>query len=224
LPWLGFQSADRLLRGARNTYRTERILSNLDQRERTHVQRTLLRYVFRSSPKHSQSGSSCCSIYHIPPTYLGAYPISLRYQVAEVEKFVRPQFDPRHSATDFRRHKGFRPGADFRGKKIFRYWHGVGNFPCNYDLSHILYSRWARAQSDVVGGRICWIFPKRCLKDFLGIEEDSDSGVRARAQPYLTLLHENWQATDWTRPQAEQVLKRIDSVLEALPAAVMKSF
>ena len=48
--------------------------------------------------------------------------------------------------------------------------------------------------------------------------------VRARAQRYRTLLDENWQATDWTRPQAEQVLKRIDSVLEALPGAVMKSF
>jgi len=47
--------------------------------------------------------------------------------------------------------------------------------------------------------------------------------VRAHAQRYRTLLDENWQATDWSRPQAEQVLKRIDSVLEALPAAVKQA-
>ena len=47
--------------------------------------------------------------------------------------------------------------------------------------------------------------------------------VRAHAQRYRALLDENWQATDWTRPQAEQVLKRIDSVLEALPAAVKQA-
>jgi hypothetical protein len=47
--------------------------------------------------------------------------------------------------------------------------------------------------------------------------------VRAHAQRYRALLDENWQATDWTRPQAEQVLKRIGSVLEALPAAVKQA-
>jgi hypothetical protein len=47
--------------------------------------------------------------------------------------------------------------------------------------------------------------------------------VRAHAQRYHTLLDENWQATDWTRPQAEQVLKRIESVIEALPAAVKQA-
>jgi IS5 family transposase len=47
--------------------------------------------------------------------------------------------------------------------------------------------------------------------------------VRAHAQRYRALLDENWQATDWTRRQAEQVLKRIDSVLEALPAAVKQA-
>jgi Transposase domain (DUF772) len=47
--------------------------------------------------------------------------------------------------------------------------------------------------------------------------------VRGHAQRYRTLLDENWQATDWTRRQAEQVLKRIDSVLEALPAAVRQA-
>ena len=47
--------------------------------------------------------------------------------------------------------------------------------------------------------------------------------VRAHAQRYYTLLDENWQATDWTRPQAEQVLKRLKSIIEALPAAVKQA-
>ena len=47
--------------------------------------------------------------------------------------------------------------------------------------------------------------------------------VRAHAQRYHRLLDENWQATDWTRPQAEQVLKRLESILEALPTAVKQA-
>ena len=47
--------------------------------------------------------------------------------------------------------------------------------------------------------------------------------VRGHARRYRTLLDENWEATDWTRRQAEQVLKRIDSVMEALPAAVKQA-
>ena len=47
--------------------------------------------------------------------------------------------------------------------------------------------------------------------------------VRGHARRYRTLLDLNWQATDWTRPQAEQVLKRIDLVMEALPAAVKQA-
>jgi hypothetical protein len=47
--------------------------------------------------------------------------------------------------------------------------------------------------------------------------------VRAHAQRYHRLLEENWQATDWTGPQAEQVLERIQSVVEALPAAVKQA-
>ena len=39
--------------------------------------------------------------------------------------------------------------------------------------------------------------------------------VRGHARRYRTLLEEHWQATDWTRRQAEQVLKRIDLVMEA---------
>src|SRR5689334_12250257 len=47
--------------------------------------------------------------------------------------------------------------------------------------------------------------------------------VRGHAQRYHTLLEQNWQATGWTGPQAEQVLKRIQSVVEALPAAVKQA-
>ena len=47
--------------------------------------------------------------------------------------------------------------------------------------------------------------------------------VRGHGRRYRTLLDLNWQATDWSRPQAEQVLKRIDSVMEALPAAVKQA-
>jgi hypothetical protein len=47
--------------------------------------------------------------------------------------------------------------------------------------------------------------------------------VRAHAQRYKRLLEENWQATDWTRAQAEQVGKRLESILEALPAAVKQA-
>jgi hypothetical protein len=47
--------------------------------------------------------------------------------------------------------------------------------------------------------------------------------VRAHAQRYYALLDENWQATDWTRPQAEQVLERLKSIIEALPAAVKQA-
>jgi hypothetical protein len=47
--------------------------------------------------------------------------------------------------------------------------------------------------------------------------------VRDHARRYRALLDENWQATDWTRRQAEQVLGRIDLVMEALPAAVKQA-
>jgi IS5 family transposase len=43
--------------------------------------------------------------------------------------------------------------------------------------------------------------------------------VRAHAQRYRELLDTDWAQTDWTRPQAEQVLARMDQVLEQLPKA-----
>ncbi len=43
--------------------------------------------------------------------------------------------------------------------------------------------------------------------------------VRGHARRYRDLLDRRWQQTDWTRPQAEQVLRRIDRILELLPKA-----
>jgi IS5 family transposase len=43
--------------------------------------------------------------------------------------------------------------------------------------------------------------------------------VRNHARRYRNLLEERWKETQWTEPQAQQVLQRIDQVLEQLPQA-----
>jgi hypothetical protein len=43
--------------------------------------------------------------------------------------------------------------------------------------------------------------------------------VREHARRHRQLLDEQWSQTEWTRPQTEQVLKRIDGILELLPKA-----
>jgi transposase, IS5 family len=43
--------------------------------------------------------------------------------------------------------------------------------------------------------------------------------VRAHAKRYRDLLDAEWEQTKWTRPQAEQVLRRMDQVLDLLPKA-----
>ena len=43
--------------------------------------------------------------------------------------------------------------------------------------------------------------------------------VGRHAQKHRDLLDQAWEKTDWTRPQADQVLGRIDQVLELLPRA-----
>jgi len=43
--------------------------------------------------------------------------------------------------------------------------------------------------------------------------------VRHHARRYRELLDQRWSQTQWTRPQAEQVLGRMDQVLEQLPQA-----
>ncbi len=43
--------------------------------------------------------------------------------------------------------------------------------------------------------------------------------VRSHARRHRELLDQNWEQTGWTRPQAGQILARIDRVLEILPKA-----
>jgi transposase, IS5 family len=43
--------------------------------------------------------------------------------------------------------------------------------------------------------------------------------VRNHARRYRELLDAHWEQTQWTRPQAQQVLRRMDQVLEQLPKA-----
>lgn len=43
--------------------------------------------------------------------------------------------------------------------------------------------------------------------------------VRSHARRYRQLLDQQWEQTEWTRPQVEQVLRRMDQVLEQLPQA-----
>lgn len=52
----------------------------------------------------------------------------------------------------------------------------------------------------------------RQMKKLVGV-------VEAHARRHRELLDRNWEKTDWTRVQAEQVLRRIDGVLELLPRA-----
>lgn len=52
----------------------------------------------------------------------------------------------------------------------------------------------------------------RALKKLVGT-------VRGHARRHRDLLGSQWQKTSWTKPQADQVLNRIDRVLELLPKA-----
>lgn len=52
----------------------------------------------------------------------------------------------------------------------------------------------------------------RQMKRWVGV-------VAAHARRHRELLDKNWERTQWTRPQAEVVLRRIDGVLELLPRA-----
>lgn len=60
---------------------------------------------------------------------------------------------------------------------------------------------------------------KRVLRRMKGIV----GVVRRHARRHRDLLDRHWQQTDWTRPQAEQVLRRIDGVLKQLPAAIRQA-
>lgn len=53
----------------------------------------------------------------------------------------------------------------------------------------------------------------RQMKELLGV-------VARHARRYRQLLDQDWSKTDWSRKQAEQVLRRLDGVLEQLPQAI----
>ena len=47
--------------------------------------------------------------------------------------------------------------------------------------------------------------------------------VQDHARRHRELLDKQWEQTEWTRPQAEQVLRRMDQILASLPAAVKQA-
>ena len=47
--------------------------------------------------------------------------------------------------------------------------------------------------------------------------------IMKHAKRYRDLLNTNWEKTDWTYPQALQVIRRIDSILSQLPEAIKQA-
>jgi hypothetical protein len=47
--------------------------------------------------------------------------------------------------------------------------------------------------------------------------------ISRHAKNYRDLLAKDWKKTNWTLPQANQVIKRIDSILDQLPAAIKQA-
>jgi hypothetical protein len=64
---------------------------------------------------------------------------------------------------------------------------------------------------------------KKASKQVLRQMKRLTKTVRGHAQRHRDLLDQHWEGTDWTRPQAEQVLGRLDAVLKQLPAAVKQA-
>ena len=60
---------------------------------------------------------------------------------------------------------------------------------------------------------------KKQRKQTLRLMKRQVKVVAAHARRHRQLLDQAWEATDWTRPQVQQVLGRIDRVLALLPAA-----
>jgi hypothetical protein len=60
---------------------------------------------------------------------------------------------------------------------------------------------------------------KRLRKKTLRKMKQLVDTVAAHARRYHRLLDQNWKQTDWSRAQSEVTLRRIESVLEKLPAA-----
>jgi hypothetical protein len=64
---------------------------------------------------------------------------------------------------------------------------------------------------------------KRARKRVLRQMKELTRVVRNHARRHRDLLDQRWSESDWTRKQAEQVLARIDGVLEQLPQAVKQA-
>jgi hypothetical protein len=60
---------------------------------------------------------------------------------------------------------------------------------------------------------------KKQRKKILRLMKQQVKVVAGHARRHRQLLDQAWAQTDWTRPQAEQVLRRIDGVLALLPQA-----
>jgi len=60
---------------------------------------------------------------------------------------------------------------------------------------------------------------KKQRKKTLRLMKQQVKVVGAHARRHRDLLDQQWEQTDWTRPQAEQVLRRMDHVLLLLPQA-----
>jgi hypothetical protein len=60
---------------------------------------------------------------------------------------------------------------------------------------------------------------KKQRKKILRLMKQQIKVVAAHARRHRELLDREWNQTDWTRPQAEQVLRRMDGVLTLLPQA-----
>ena len=64
---------------------------------------------------------------------------------------------------------------------------------------------------------------RRGRKKILRAMKKLNRVVQRHAKRYRELLDREWEKTDWSRKQAEQVLRRMDNVLDQLPAAVRQA-
>ncbi len=64
---------------------------------------------------------------------------------------------------------------------------------------------------------------RRKRKQTLRALKKLNKHVLSHAKTYREILEREWEKTGWTRKQAEQVLKRMDNVIEQLPAAVRQA-
>jgi len=64
---------------------------------------------------------------------------------------------------------------------------------------------------------------KKQRKAILRVMKKLSGRLARQAKRYRELLTNEWAKTDWTQPQAEQVIGRIDGILEQLPKAIKQA-